>query len=105
MNLGGPVLYNVATGGLRIPGSDHQLSTDHQGPRKRQRVGEASESVTEAHWDQFEQELRMFDVQHVQGKGKFAFAFVEGPLVKALRSGDWYVHIIFFQPDLSNSSK
>jgi midasin len=41
----------------------------------------------------FEQELRIFDVQHVQGKGKFAFAFVEGPLVKALRSGDWYVLI------------
>jgi midasin len=30
-----------------------------------------------------------FEVQHVQAKGKFAFGFVEGPLVKALRSGDW----------------
>jgi midasin (ATPase involved in ribosome maturation) len=29
----------------------------------------------------------------VQGKGKFAFGFVEGPLVKALRSGDWYVEL------------
>lgn len=58
---------------------------------------EANESVSEADWDEFEQELQTFDVQHVQGKGKFAFAFVEGLLVKALRSGDWYVHIIFVQ--------
>lgn len=35
--------------------------------------------------------MRTFDVQHVQGNGKFAFAFVEGPLVKALRMGHWYV--------------
>ena len=66
-------------------------SSDQQGPRKRQRVEEANESVSEADWDEFEQELRTFDIQHVQGKGKFAFAFVEGPLIKALRSGDWYV--------------
>lgn len=50
-----------------------------------------NEGVSEADWDEFEQELRAFDIQHVQGKGKFTFAFVEGPLVKALRSGDWYV--------------
>ena len=55
---------------------------------------ETNESVSEVDWDEFEQELRIFDIQHVQGKGKFAFAFVEGPLVKALRSGDWYVPII-----------
>jgi midasin len=52
-------------------------------------------------WEEFEQELRAFDVQHVQGKGKFAFAFVEGPLVKALRSGDWYVSTIFILTHLS----
>ena len=51
--------------------------------------------MSEADWDEFEQELRAFDIQHVQGKGKFAFAFVEGPLVKALRSGDWYVLVTF----------
>jgi len=54
-------------------------------------VEEVNETVSEADWDEFEQELRTFDIQHVQGKGKFAFTFVEGPLVKALRSGDWYV--------------
>ena len=53
-----------------------------------------NESVSGADWDEFEQELRTFDIQHVQGKGKFAFAFVEGPLVSALRSGDWYVPVL-----------
>lgn len=40
-------------------------------------------------WDAFERDVQTFEVQHVQGKSKFAFAFVEGPLVKALRNGDW----------------
>ena len=91
MNFGGLVLHGFITGGLRILNSDGQLNADQQGPRKRQRVDEAIEGVSEADWDEFEQELRAFDVQHIQGKGKFAFAFVEGPLVKALRLGDWYV--------------
>ncbi|KZV60842.1 hypothetical protein PENSPDRAFT_326988 [Peniophora sp. CONT] len=29
------------------------------------------------------------EMEHVQGKGKFAFSFVEGPLAKVLRSGNW----------------
>ena len=37
--------------------------------------------------------MRRFEVQHVQGNGKFAFGFVEGPLVKALRAGHWYVFL------------
>ena len=39
--------------------------------------------------------MEEFEVQHVHGKGKFAFGFVEGPLVKALRSGDWSVARLF----------
>jgi midasin len=71
------------------------MSADQQGPRKRPRVEEANEGVSEADWDEFEQELRTFDVQHVQDKGRFAFAFVEGPLIKAIRSGDWCVPTMF----------
>ena len=84
--------------------SSDQLSTDQQGPRKRQRVEELRESVSDADWDEFEQDLRNFDVQHVQGRGKLAFAFVEGPLIRALRSGDWFVLATFarscFSPDV-----
>ena len=59
-------------------------------PRKRRKV-ETSLDISEAKWNEFEQAVDEFNVQHVLGKGKFAFGFVEGPLVKALRCGDWYV--------------
>jgi hypothetical protein len=59
-------------------------------PRKRRKVEHAL-NVSEASWVAFERDVGEFEVQHVQAQGKFAFGFVEGPLVKALRSGDWYV--------------
>lgn len=49
----------------------------------------AALTTSETNWTTFEQAVEQFRIQHVQGKGKFAFSFVEGPLVKALRSGDW----------------
>ncbi|KXN88102.1 Midasin [Leucoagaricus sp. SymC.cos] len=55
-------------------------------PRKRRKVDSTESSAA---WAAFLKDVDEFDVQHVQGKGKFAFGFVEGPLVKALRSGDW----------------
>ncbi|KAJ6530392.1 midasin nuclear AAA ATPase [Mycena vulgaris] len=57
-------------------------------PRKRRKVDHAL-NVSEANWSAFEQDVSEFEVQHVHAKGKFAFGFVEGPLVNALRSGDW----------------
>ena len=47
--------------------------------------------MSAAAWEAFERDVQTFEVQHVQGKSKFAFAFVEGLLVKALRAGDWCV--------------
>ena len=60
-----------------------------ENPRKRRKVEESVLRVSEEDWALFVRDADEFDVQHVQGKGKFAFGFVEGPLVKALRSGDW----------------
>ncbi|KAF8139191.1 hypothetical protein K438DRAFT_1996249 [Mycena galopus ATCC 62051] len=57
-------------------------------PRKRRKVDHTL-NVSEASWASFEKDIGEFEVQHVHAKGKFAFGFVEGPLVKALRSGDW----------------
>ncbi|KAI0715617.1 P-loop containing nucleoside triphosphate hydrolase protein [Cerioporus squamosus] len=56
--------------------------------RKRRKV-DSSLNVSLESWEAFERDVETFEVQHVQGKSKFAFAFVEGPLVKALRNGDW----------------
>ncbi|KAI8971187.1 midasin [Trametes punicea] len=58
-------------------------------PRKRRKVEEYGLKVSMEEWDAFERDVKTFEIQHVQGKSKFAFAFVEGPLVKALRNGDW----------------
>ncbi|PBK75109.1 midasin [Armillaria solidipes] len=62
---------------------------DSQIPRKRRKVDASSLSASEASWNAFESDVEKFEVHHVQGKSKFAFGFVEGPLVKALRNGDW----------------
>lgn len=59
---------------------------DSEVPRKRRKVNSVESIVV---WDAFLRDVDEFEIQHVQGKGKFAFGFVEGPLVKALRSGDW----------------
>ncbi|GAP86507.1 putative midasin [Rosellinia necatrix] len=40
-------------------------------------------------WDMFSKNLDQFDVQVSGGSGNFAFAFVEGNIVKAARNGDW----------------
>ncbi|KAH8085408.1 midasin [Cristinia sonorae] len=59
---------------------------ENEGPRKRRKT---EQNVSLANWEEFERDVRTFEVQHVQGNGKFAFGFVEGPLVRALRFGHW----------------
>ena len=70
-------------------GDEEKDELDSQAPRKRRKTEDLAESLEK--WNTLEQDVTRFEIQHVQGKGKFAFSFVEGPLVKALRSGDWYV--------------
>lgn len=43
----------------------------------------------QSRWDAFSQSLDQFDRQISSGSGSFAFAFVEGNIVKAARNGDW----------------
>ena len=79
----------------RNDGRKDELDSD--APRKRRKMDQARLDASQADWVAFEQKIAEFEIQHVQGKGKFAFSFVEGPLVKALRSGNWYaLRIIFF---------
>ncbi|RLN89876.1 hypothetical protein BBJ28_00019578, partial [Nothophytophthora sp. Chile5] len=49
----------------------------------------ASPSVLGDRWDTFEAELVRFERQKEQAESHFAFSFVEGVLVKALREGHW----------------
>ncbi|PFH53375.1 hypothetical protein AMATHDRAFT_1433 [Amanita thiersii Skay4041] len=64
-------------------------------PRKRRRVEQNQNEfkVSDDAWTNFLENVNEFEVQHIHAKGKFAFGFVEGPLVKALKSGDWCVNI------------
>ncbi|KAI1334176.1 hypothetical protein F5Y15DRAFT_421135 [Xylariaceae sp. FL0016] len=40
-------------------------------------------------WETFSKSLDQFDIQVSSGSGNFAFAFLEGNIVKAARNGDW----------------
>ncbi|KAI0087051.1 hypothetical protein BDY19DRAFT_324469 [Irpex rosettiformis] len=68
---------------------DSKQSAESQAPRKRRKTDDDVLKVSGQSWLDFERDVQTFDVQHIQGNGKFAFAFVEGPLVKALRLGHW----------------
>ncbi|KAI6016225.1 hypothetical protein EDC04DRAFT_2881627 [Pisolithus marmoratus] len=60
-----------------------------EGPRKRRKMDDRVLQASQVAWERFERDVDEFDIQHAQGQGKFAFDFVEGPLVRALRAGDW----------------
>jgi midasin len=57
--------------------------------RKRRKIDQSTSSVSESDWDAFAKDVSDFEAQYILGKTKFAFSFVEGPLIKALRSGHW----------------
>ncbi|KAG9315861.1 midasin [Chiua virens] len=71
------------------PQASSPTPTEADGPRKRRRLDQAWLRQSEGAWGKFQRDVDEFDIQHAQGQGRFAFDFVEGPLVKALRSGDW----------------
>lgn len=73
------------------PSPDADRESGVTAPRKRRKLHEGTLEERELRWTTFLRDVEEFEIQHVQGKGKFAFAFVEGPLIKALRNGDWYV--------------
>ncbi|XP_044724313.1 AAA (dynein-related subfamily) domain-containing protein [Hirsutella rhossiliensis] len=60
-------------------------------PTKRRRTQSKLQTLKELRprWDSFARNLDQFDVQISGGSGSFAFSFVEGNLVKAVRNGDW----------------
>lgn len=62
-----------------------------QTPRKRRKLEDPSDlRVGEEMWQEFKHAVDQFESQHVLGKTKLVFQFVEGPLVAALRKGHWY---------------
>ena len=42
-------------------------------------------------WQALMVEIADFDLHHVKGNSKLVFSFIEGPLVRAIQTGEWYV--------------
>ncbi|KAF9032309.1 hypothetical protein BDZ89DRAFT_1234584 [Hymenopellis radicata] len=108
VSLGEPVLLTGETGGskpvdARVPASAlQQRFLDLFGSTFSRRKNEKFEtevrkagkrendfSASEVNWNAFENGVGEFEVHHVLGKSKFAFDLVEGPLVKAVKNGEW----------------
>ncbi|ODA80032.1 hypothetical protein RJ55_02990 [Drechmeria coniospora] len=58
---------------------------------KRRKTQSKLQSLLELRprWDLFARSLEQFEINISGGSGAFAFSFVEGNLVKAVRNGDW----------------
>ncbi len=76
--------------------ADMELNEDASGshsPRKRRKVDHNTVSspnaTLEAAWELFRKDVATFLSLHIQANSKLVFSFVEGPLIKALREGDW----------------
>jgi len=64
---------------------------DDAQPTKRRKTQSKLQTLLELRprWDSFARSLEQFDMQISGGSGAFAFSFVEGNLIKAVRNGDW----------------
>ncbi|KAL7420043.1 AAA ATPase midasin [Cryptotrichosporon argae] len=57
-------------------------------PRKRRKVnGKVAKAAVQ--WQALLVDISDFDLHHVKMRSKLVFSFVEGPLVRALRNGEW----------------
>jgi midasin len=66
-------------------------SPDPEGgqPKKKRKVDGFPVNFPDARWDKFAADLHDLEVQLASGSEAFAFSFLEGNIVKAVRNGDW----------------
>ncbi|XXG96732.1 hypothetical protein Hte_003023 [Hypoxylon texense] len=87
-----PKMFNKIVGDLRSQ-AESRNDDDSEGrpAAKRRKVESKLQSLLDLRprWEAFAKSLEQFDVQISGGSGTFAFAFVEGNIVKAARNGDW----------------
>ncbi|KAI0834820.1 midasin [Hypoxylon sp. FL0890] len=69
----------------------NDVESDGRPAAKRRKVQSRLQSLLDLkpRWEAFAKSLEQFDIQISGGSGTFAFAFVEGNIVKAARNGDW----------------
>ncbi|KAF2274496.1 midasin [Westerdykella ornata] len=62
---------------------------DGEQPKKKRKVDSLPTNFPTARWDKFAADLHDLEAQLASGSEAFAFAFLEGNIVKAVRNGDW----------------
>ncbi|PYH91361.1 midasin [Aspergillus ellipticus CBS 707.79] len=58
-------------------------------PTKKRKLDSPKYQFLRQRWERFATQLNDFESQVSQGDAKFAFAFVQGKIVRALRNGEW----------------
>ena len=72
--------------------SESQISSpDPEGeqPKKRRKVDGLPANFPKARWERFAADVHDLEAQLANGSNAFAFSFLEGNIVKAVRNGDW----------------
>lgn len=77
--------------GVFVPTDDEKAldKNEAERPPKKRKLDALKHSGLWQRWKTFDGELTEFEVRVSQGDAKFAFAFVPGKIVKALRNGEW----------------
>lgn len=62
---------------------------DGDQPRKKRKMDSLPANFPAARWEKFAADLHDLEAQLMSGSEAFAFSFLEGNIVKAVRNGDW----------------
>ncbi|KAM0290211.1 hypothetical protein ACHAO9_005348 [Fusarium lateritium] len=87
-----PKMFNKIVKELeRAQAEQSETRNGDEQPTKRRKTHSKLQTLLDLRprWDMFARNLEQFDVQISGGSGSFAFSFMEGNLVKAVRNGDW----------------
>ncbi|KAH9866544.1 hypothetical protein J1614_008234 [Plenodomus biglobosus] len=62
---------------------------DGEQPKKKRKTGSFPVNFPTARWEKFASDLHHLEAQLASGSEAFAFSFLEGNIIKAVRNGDW----------------
>ncbi|KAI9787974.1 MAG: hypothetical protein M1835_002555 [Candelina submexicana] len=75
--------------GSLAPSSTASPGSNEEQPKKRRKLDSPRQQELRGRWQNFAQDLRTFDLQLSNGSKGFAFEFIEGNIIKAVRNGGW----------------
>lgn len=86
-----PQIFNEILKKKIAEDQDRNNVRDDGQPAKRRKTESSLQALLELRprWEKFSRNLEQFEIQLSGGNSGFAFAFVEGNIVKAVRNGDW----------------